>query len=337
MTTTLFFTDLLNGIAIGSVYAIFALGYTLVFSILRVINFAHAAIFTLGAYFTYVLIGSKFGYNGILASGQGPFSLPFPLAMFIGGLLAGLCAIAVERVAFRPLRAKGADPLLSLVSSLGVAIAIVNVIQYLVGAEAYSYPSNAFGTLPPAVVLGLLQGARIRTGAFGTLPTFVVYQVSPGVRIRTDQVIIFAVSIVVMLALTYLINRTKLGKALQAVSEDTTTASLLGINVNRLILYTFFLSGFLGGIAGTLLAKTYSISNPYFGINYGLKGLAVMVLGGLGDVPGTIVGGFALGLAEAFVPPDYIGYKDAVAFALLFIVLLLRPEGILGRANVQKV
>src|SRR5579859_589700 len=315
MSTTLFFTDLLNGIAIGSVYAIFALGYTLVFSILRVINFAHAAVFTLGAYFTYILIGSKFGFNGILANGQGPFSLPFPLAMLLGGVLAGLCAIGIERIAFRPLRAKGADPLLSLVSSLGVAIAIVNIIQYLVGAEPYSYPSNAFGSLPPAIEFGA-----------GT-----------GVRIRTVQVIIFGVSIVIVYALTFLINRTKLGKALQAVSEDTITASLLGINPDRLILYTFFLSGFLGGIAGTLVGESVSISGPYFGITYGLKGLAVIVLGGLGDIPGTVVGGFVLGLAEAFVPPQLIGYKDALAFALLFVVLLLRPQGILGRALIQKV
>ena len=315
LTTTLFFTDLLNGIAIGSVYAIFALGYTLVFSILRVINFAHAAVFTLGAYFTYILIGSKFGFNGILANGQGPVALPFPIAMILGGLLAGLCAIGVERVAFRPLRAKGADPLLSLVSSLGVAIAIVNIIQYLVGAEPYSYPSNAFGTLPSAIEFGI----------------------NTGVRVRTVQIIIFVVSIIMVIALTYLINRTKLGKALRAVSEDTTTASLLGINPDRLILFTFFLSGFLGGIAGTLVGESVSISGPYFGITYGLKGLAVIVLGGLGDIPGAIVGGFALGLAEAFVPPQYIGYKDAVAFALLFIVLLVRPEGILGRTPVQKV
>src|SRR5205085_8169236 len=163
MNSTFFLTGLLNGLAIGSVYAIFALGYTLVFSILRVINFAHAAVFTLGAYFTYVLTGSKFGFNGLLANGQGPVALPFPVAMIIGGVLAGLCGILIERVAFRPLRAKGADPLLSLVSSLGVAIAIVNLIQYLVGAEPYSYPANPFGALPPAINFGNERPVLIRT------------------------------------------------------------------------------------------------------------------------------------------------------------------------------
>jgi branched-chain amino acid transport system permease protein len=323
MTPTFFLTGLLNGLAIGSVYAIFALGYTLVFSILRVINFAHAAVFTLGAYFTYILVGSKFGFNGVLANGQGPVALPFPIAMILGGVLAGLCSIVIERIAFRPLRSKGADPLLSLVSSLGVAIAIVNIIQYLVGAEPYSYPANPFGVLPPAINF--------------VLPSAINFGISKPVPIRTVQVIIFGVSMIIVVALTFILNRTKLGKALQAVAEDTTTASLLGINPDRLIVYTFFLSGFIGGVAGTLVGLSVSISGPYLGIAFGLKGLAVIVLGGLGDIPGAVVGGFALGLAEAFVPPQYNGYKDAVAFALLFIVLLLRPQGILGRAYVQKV
>jgi branched-chain amino acid transport system permease protein len=122
-----------------------------------------------------------------------------------------------------------------------------------------------------------------------------------------------------------------------AVAEDATTANLLGINADRLITLTFFLSGFLGGIAGTLVGISVGINGPYFGIAYGLKGLAVMVLGGLGDIPGAVVSGFVIGLAEAFVPPDYSAYKDAVAFVLLFAVLLIRPQGLLGRAVVQKV
>lgn len=317
MNIQLLVLSLLNGLAIGSAYAIFALGYTLVFSILRVINFAHGAVFTLGAYFTYVLTGSRFGFNGLLANGAAPFSLPFPVAMILGGVLAGVCGIFVEAVAFRPLRKRGADPLLSLVSSLGVAIAIVNLIQFLVGAEPYSYPANPFGQIPPAINFGMV----------GDRP----------ILVRTVQVITFVVSIVIVILLTYLINRTKMGKALQAVAEDPVTASLLGINPNRLILYTFFLSGLLGGIAGTLVGVNVSITGPYFGISFGLKGLAVIVLGGLGDVPGAVIGGLVLGLAEAFVPSQFIGYKDAVAFAILFIVLLIRPQGILGRAMIQKV
>lgn len=313
---TLLLQQILNGLAIGSVYAIFALGYTLVFSILRIINFAHGAVFTLGAYFTYVLTGSRFGFNGVLANQALPAGLPFPVAVLLGAVLAGLAGMIVERLAFRPLRARGADPLLSLVSSLGMAIAIVNLIQYLVGAEIYAYPANALGSLPTAVNFG--SATRI-------------------IPVRTVQIVIFAVSMIIVVLLTYLINATKVGKALQAVAEDTTTASLLGINTDRLILLTFFLSGFLGGFAGTLVGLSVSIAGPYFGIAFGLKGLAVIVLGGLGDIPGAVVGGFAIGLAEAFVPAQYVAYKDAVAFALLFAMLLARPQGLLGRAVVQKV
>jgi branched-chain amino acid transport system permease protein len=316
MDVTQFFQQFLNGLSIGSVYAIFALGYTLVFSILGIINFAHGAVFTLGAYFTYSLVGGKFGFNGLLANAALPFHVPFPIAAILGSMLAGFVGLAIERLAFRPLREKGADSLLMLVSSLGAAIVIVNVIQYLVGAENYTFPDNIYGNIPAAI-------------NFGT-------EAKP-IRIRTVQIIIFCISAMAVAALTYLINRTKLGKALQAVAEDATTASLLGINTERFITIAFFLSSFLGGLAGTLVGSSVSIAGPYFGIAYGLKGLSAIVLGGLGSIPGAIFGGLAIGLAEAFVPAEASGYKDAIAFAFLFIVLLVRPQGLLGRSQVQKV
>jgi branched-chain amino acid transport system permease protein len=316
MNTSLLLQSTLNGLAIGGVYAIFALGYTLVFSILRIINFAHAAIFTVGAYFTYILTGARFGFNGLLANQALPFGLPFPVALLLGAVLAGLLSAAVERLVFQPLRRRNADPLLTLVSSLGVAVALVNIIQYLVGAENYAFPDNALGALPAAVNFGS-----------STRP----------VPVRTVQIVIFGTSMLIVTLLTLFINRTKIGKALQAVAEDVTTASLLGINTDRLIMLTFFLSGLLGGMAGTLVGVSVSINGPYFGIAFGLKGLAVIVLGGLGDIPGTVAGGLVIGLAEAFVPPQYVAYKDAIAFALLFVVLLARPQGLLGRAAVQKV
>lgn len=319
MTFPQFLQNLLNGLSIGSVYAIFALGYTLVFSILGIINFSHGAVFTLGAYFTYTLMGGAFGFNGVLANASLPTHLPFVLALLAGSLLAGLMAVAIERLAFRPLRVRNADPLLTLVSSLGVAILITNLIQYLVGAEIYSFPSGTLGDLKPAVDFGQLLGMK---------------QVIP---VRTIQLIIIVVSAVILVGLSLLINRTRFGKALRAVAEDATTASLLGINTDMYIMLTFFLSGFLGGVAGTLIGSSVSIAGPYFGITFGLKGLAVIVLGGLGDIPGAVVGGLVIGLAEAFVPPQYSGYKDAVAFGILFIVLLVRPRGLLGRALVQKV
>lgn len=316
MNLTLFSQQFLNGLSIGSVYAIFALGYTLVFSILGIINFAHGAIFTLGAYFTYALMGGSFGLNGLLANASLPVQLPFALALVLGSALAGLVGVAIERVAFRPLRRRRADPLLTVVSSLGVAVVIVNLIQYLVGAEIYTFPASTYGNLPAAI-------------NFGTA--------AQPIPVRSVQVVIFGVSVVILAILTYGINATKFGKAMRAVAEDATTASLLGIDVDRFVVLTFFISSFLGGLAGTLVGSSVSIAGPYFGIVFGLKGLAVIVLGGLGSIPGAVLGGLMIGLVEAFVPSDYSAYKDAVAFGLLFLMLLVRPQGLLGRSAIQKV
>ncbi|BAB74235.1 branched-chain amino acid ABC transporter permease [Anabaena sp. FACHB-709] len=316
MDISVFLQQLLNGLSIGSVYAIFALGYTLVYSILGIINLAHGAIFTLGAYFTYALMGGTFGFNGLLANATLPIQLPFAMALIMGSSLAGLVGVAMERIAFQPLRKKGSDTLLTVVSSLGVAVVIVNLIQYLVGAESYTFPANTFGNLPPAFNFGTLEKP---------------------IPIRSVQVVIFTVSVVIVAILTYFINRTKYGKAIQAIAEDATTASLLGINSDRFIVLTFFISSFLAGLAGTLVASSVSIAGPYFGIGFGLRGLAVIVLGGLGSIPGAVLGGLLIGVVEALVPSDYSGYKDAVAFGILFIMLLVRPQGLLGRRFIQKV
>jgi branched-chain amino acid transport system permease protein len=314
MNTTLFLQQMINGVSLGMVYAIFALGYTLVFSILGIINFAHSAVFTIGAYFTYALMGLAWGFNGLLAQQKLPLELPFVAALLLGGVLAGLLAVALERLAFKPLRERSADPLLTLVSSLGLAVALVNIIQFLVGAEAYSYPSQrVLSGLPPSINLATAEAPLI---------------------IPTVRVIIIIASLVILALLVLLINATKVGKAMRAVAEDTTTASLLGINTDRIILFTFFLSGLVGGIAGTLVGLSVTITGPYFGISFGLKGLAVIVLGGLGNIPGAVVGGLVIGIAETFAPSSL---KDAVAFVILFLILLARPQGLLGKAIIQKV
>lgn len=316
MDITLFLQLFLNGLSIGSAYAIFALGYTLVYSILGIINLAHGAVFTLGAYLTYALMGGAFGFNGILANAALPIQLPFAIAMLLGSTLAGLIGVAIERIAFLPLRQHGSDPLLTVVSSLGVGVVIVNLIQYLVGAESYTFPAKTYGNLPPSINFGTAENP---------------------IPIRTVQLVIFAVSVIIVAILTYFINCTKYGKAMQAIAEDQTTASLLGINSDLYIMLTFFISSFIAGIAGTLVATSVSIAGPYFGIGFGLRGLSVIVLGGLGSVPGAVLGGLVIGLVEAFVPGEYSGYKDAVAFGILFIMLLVRPQGLLGRRFVQKV
>ncbi|MFO5437486.1 MAG: branched-chain amino acid ABC transporter permease, partial [Dolichospermum sp.] len=299
MDFTVILQQLLNGLSIGSVYAIFALGYTLVYSILGIINLAHGAIFTLGAYFTYALMGGNFGFSGLLANAALPVKLPFTIALILGSILAGLIGVIMERLAFKPLRSKGSDPLLTVVSSLGVAVVIVNLIQYLLGAESYTFPADTFGNLPAAINFGSAEHP---------------------IPIRTVQLIIFVVSLIVVSMITYFVNYTKYGKAMQAIAEDQITASLLGINTDKFIIITFFISSFLAGLAGTLVASSVSIAGPYFGIGFGLRGLAVIVLGGLGSIPGAVLGGLVIGIIEALGPGEYSGYKDAVAFGILFMM-----------------
>ena len=303
---------LLNGLSTGAVYALFALGYTLVFSVLGVINFAHGAVFTLGAYFTYFLIGGAAGANGLLAGLQLPFALPFWLALPLAGLGAAAVALLIERTAFAPLRQRSADPLLALITSLGAGVVLVYLIQLLVGAESYAIPTGALAGLPAAVRIG-------------------------GAQVRSVQLLLLLVAAVLLTLLTLWIDGTRSGKGLRAVSEDPTTARLLGIPSDRMIQIAFGLSGFLAGIAGGLVGLSVSIAGPYFGIGYGLKGLGVLVLGGLGSVPGAVLGGLIIGLAEACVPADLSGYRDVVAYGFLFVVLLVRPQGLLGRVLPSKV
>jgi branched-chain amino acid transport system permease protein len=303
---------IVNGLASGAVYALFALGYTLVFSVLGVINFAHGAVFTIGAYLTYLLIGGVVGANGLLGGLQLPFALPFWLALALAGLGSAAVSLGVEAVAFRPLRRRQAEPLLYLISSLGAGVVLVNLVQLLMGAESYSIPAATLGALPAALNLA-------------------------GARIRTVQLILLLVAALLLVVLTLWLEGSRGGKALQAVSEDPVTARLLGIDSGAMIRLAFAVSGFLAGVSGGLVGLSVSIAGPYFGIGYGLKGLGVLVLGGLGSVPGAVLGGLIMGLAEALVPADHSGFKDGVAFAILFLVLLIRPQGLLGKPLAGKV
>jgi branched-chain amino acid transport system permease protein len=303
---------LLNGAASGGVYALVALGYTLVFSVLGVINFAQGALFSLGGYLTYLLMGGRIGVNGALPGWGLPAGLPFAPALLLAAAGSGLAGLVVERLAFAPLRRRGAEPLLSLITSLGAGVVLVNLLQLLMGAEGYAFPATALAGLPDALNIG-------------------------GARIRSVQVLLLAVCGLAVLALSLWLERSRGGQALRAVAEDATTAKLLGINSEAMVRLAFFLSGALAGLGGGLIGVSVSLPGPYFGIGYGLKGLAVLVLGGLGSVPGAIAGGLLMGLAEALVPSAASGWRDALAFAILFAVLLLRPSGLLGRRTVEKV
>jgi branched-chain amino acid transport system permease protein len=197
-----------------------------------------------------------------------------------------------------------------------VALILVNLIQYLFGAEIYSFPPDVLGDLPPAMLFHVGEGL---------------------VAVRTIQAVLFGVSLLMLGLLVWFIHYTKQGKALRATAENPDTASLLGISVDGFIMGTFFISGLLGGLSGTLIGVSFGLAGPYFGVAYGLKTLAVIVLGGLGSIPGAVLGGLVIGLAEAFLPPELSAAKEAVAYALLFIVLLVRPQGLLGRYAEEKV
>lgn len=305
---------LLNGAASGGVYALVALGYTLIFSVLGVINFAQGALFSLGGYLTYLLLGGKIGVNGALPGWGLPIGLPFWLALLLAALGSGAVGLLVERIAFAPLRRRGAEPLLSLITSLGAGVVLVNLLQLVMGAEGYAFPQGAAGLahLPESLLMG-------------------------GARIRTIQVLLLAISALAVAALSLWLERSRSGKAMRAVAEDATTATLLGIDSVAVVRLAFLLSGMLAGLGGGLIGMSVSLAGPYFGISYGLKGLAVLVLGGLGSVPGAIVGGLVMGLAEALIPSEASGWRDALAFAVLFAVLVLRPSGLLGRRQLEKV
>ena len=303
---------LFNGVASGGVYALVALGYTLIFSVLGVINFAQGALFSLGGYLTYLLMGGRIGVNGALPGLSLPLALPFWLALAFAAVGTGLTALVVERLAFAPLRRRQAEPLLSLITSLGAGVVLVNLLQILMGAEGYAVPATALAGLPASIAIA-------------------------GARIRTLQLLLLAICALAVVALTLWLDHSRSGRGLRAVAEDATTARLLGIDSDAMVRLAFFISGVLAGLGGGLIGVSVSLAGPYFGIGYGLKGLAVLVLGGLGSVPGAIAGGLLMGLAEAMVPSAASGWRDAVAFAILFAVLLFRPDGLLGRRQVEKV
>jgi branched-chain amino acid transport system permease protein len=315
--------NVITGLAIGSVYALFALGYTLIFSVLRIINFAHGAVFTAGAYLVYLLMGKTFGGgNYPFANKKLPVGMPFLAALIGGALLAGMLNVAIERLAFRPLRNRGSDTLLTLVSSLGVSIMVANAIQNLVGADP----------LPSQEPIPWVR----------TKPSVTIF----GANVLTVRIVIFVVAMAVMGGLWFLLNRTTTGMALKAVSEDGTTANLLGISTDRLIVLTFALCGAIAAIAGAMVSTFAGTQGPYFGASFGLIGLAVIIMGGLGDVPGAVLAGFVIGVLQASIPGWRVpvlhwtvgsDWKDAIPFFFLFLVLMVRPNGLLGRTEITKV
>jgi branched-chain amino acid transport system permease protein len=283
--------QLINGLTLGSIYAIVALGFTLVFGVLGIINMAHGEIFMFGAFI------------GVMVTSI--FDAPLWVAFGVAVLVTAVLGFFLETFALRPLRSKqGVSHLAPLISTIGVSIFLENLSHHLFGAG--NRPFEA-----PFAEISI---------QFGSITVYLV------------QIVIFIISVILMIALSFWLGKTKAGKALRATAENLETASLLGINTKRIITMTVIIASAMGGIAGILVGMAFNSVNPQMGLSMGLKGLAIIILGGMGNVRGAMAGGLILGLAETFVVVyGDSGYKDAIAFLAIIVILLIRPQGLFGK------
>ena len=304
--------------ALGSLYALIALGYTMVYGILKLLNFAHGDVYMVGAF-----IG--FGVLSLFGGAPSPSIalLPLILLMFVAAMLgAGVLGVAIERYAYRPLR--NAPRIAVLISALGVSFFLQNSMLLLFGAQFRSYDSFQLGSANPDV---FEPGPLIE-------PVFTI----AGVTFQRIQLAVLATSFALMVALTLLIARTRLGKAMRATAFDREAAAMMGIDVDRVIAATFFIGSVLAGAAGVMFALMFSQIFHFMGFLAGLKGFTAAVVGGIGSIPGAMLGGLLVGLVEAFAQ-GYLGgqWSDVTVFAILIGVLLVRPSGLLGARAIQKV
>lgn len=291
-----FLQQIINGISLGSIYALIALGYTMVYGIIKLINFAHCDVYMLGAYVGYLCMTS--------------FHLGFLPSMLIAMVFCIVVGITIEKIAYRPLR--NATRIAVLITAIGVSLFIEYGTMFFVKADIRSYPP--------------LTGFMAQTFKLGDI------------NITMQQVIIFVVTILLMVLLQFVVKRTKIGKAMRAVSLDRDAAELMGISVDTTISFTFALGSALAGAAGVLVGIYYNSINPLMGVLPGLKAFVAAVFGGIGIIPGAMIGGYFIGTVEVMVA----GYgnsmfKDAVVFAILILILIVKPSGLLGKETREKV
>lgn len=315
---------IVDGLVVGFLYAVVALGYTMVYGVLEFINFAHSEIFMFGAFAAFEML--------MLLQGAGLLATLPPLIALVATVVVAMAVSGglgwtVERIAYRPLR--GAPRLVPLISAIGVSFFLQDFARVIWTAARGNYQLTV-----PTLIKGTMGPWKI-----GSLQINVVIPIT--------AVIIMVASVLMMVGLIWFVNRTKVGKAMRAVAQDRPTASLMGINVNRIISLTFILGGGLGGAAGALFAVRYGAINPYIGFILGMKAFTAAVFGGIGNLAGAVVGGLSLGVVEAIVTA-YLGpltgdilkgpeYKDIFAFLILILILVFKPAGLFGRATSEKV
>ncbi|MDG9734402.1 MULTISPECIES: branched-chain amino acid ABC transporter permease [Leuconostoc] len=291
---TIFIQQVINGLMLGSVYALLALGYTMVYGIIKLINFAHGDIYMLGAYFGYFFIKV--------------LHLNFFIALVLAMAVSAVIGVLIEYIAYRPLR--HSPRIAVLISALGIAFLLENGMTYLYGSDQRSFPQ------------------AIKTVQYHFY----------GIQVSNIQLIIAVTSIVLMLLLTYVVKRTKMGRAMRAVSADPDAATLMGININHTISFTFAIGSALAAAGGVLIGLYYNSIDPLMGMTPGLKAFVAAVLGGIGIIPGAAVGGWLIGILETMVQAtSFSAYKDAIVYAMLIVILLIKPTGILGKNKREKV
>jgi branched-chain amino acid transport system permease protein len=302
-----FIQTIINGLTTGFLYALIALGYTMVYGVLKLLNFAHGDVYMIGAYIGYFVI-QWFG-------GPTALSIPVPLLvaiMFIVAALGtGVLGVLIERFAYRPLR--NAPRIAPLITALGVSFILENSVLLLFGGFTKSYSTNSFISFSSGIHIG-------------------------DVNIDSVQITIFVVSILMMYGLMMLVDHTTLGKSMRAVASDREAAEMLGINVDRVISYTFFIGSAMAGVAGVMSGLAFNQISATIGFLAGLKAFTAAVVGGIGSIPGAMIGGLFIGICEAFAA-SYISskYTDLIVFGILIVVMLVRPTGIFGRPALQKV
>lgn len=289
-----FLQYLVNGLSQGAIYALIALGYTMVYGILKLINFAHGEFYMIGSFTGYFLIRAGL-----------PLYLALPLAMLIPGLLA----MIIELIAYRPIRHAGKIP--ALITALGVSFFFQFLGQGIIGADPKPYPK--------------------------VFPDY-YFNFGDSISVTATQLIIMGSTIFLMIFLWWLVNFTKIGKAMRALSYNKDACELMGINTNRVISFTFFLGASLAGFAGVMVGAYYNTIDPMMGMIPGLKAFIAAVLGGIGVIPGAFLGGILLGVIENMVVGFWVStYRDGVAFAILIVILLIKPTGLLGKKSKEKV
>jgi branched-chain amino acid transport system permease protein len=299
--------QLINGVTLGAIYGLIALGYTMVYGVLGMINFAHGEIYMIGAFL------SLMGF-ALLGTMGWPIVIVILVVLLAAMLIAAAWGWSLERIAYRPLR--GSPRLVPLISAIGMSIFLQNLVQLVQGARVK--------TMPPLINGGIELLHRVEDGF--------------SVTISYTQILLWSVTAVLVLLFAYLIKHTSLGRAQRAVSQDLRMAEYLGINSNRTISITFIIAAMLAAVAGCMVMLYYGVADFYLGFLAGIKAFTAAVLGGIGSLPGALLGGLLIGLIESLWSAYFsIEYKDVAAFLVLFLVLLIRPSGFFGRPSVEKV